>query len=140
MNAKPMVPHREMITEAFRGLGGLGAIGASEAIEAIKLRRDGNPHLQRFNGDPQRINWAYCMVGGGFRSPLEWTCSISPCFSYGRGDTYSASLSEQEFYIQTRPRINCGLVSKTHFNGLEIASLPTVKCARINFYPLEVQR
>ena len=64
MNAKPMVPHREMITEAFRGLGGLGAIGASEAIEAIKLRRDGNPHLQRFNGDPQRINWAYCMVGG----------------------------------------------------------------------------
>ena len=38
-----------------------------------------------------RIAW----LGGGFRSPLEWTCSISPCFSYGRGDGYSASLSAQ---------------------------------------------
>ncbi len=38
-----------------------------------------------------RIAW----LGEGFRSPLEWTCSISPCFSYGRGDGHSASLSAQ---------------------------------------------
>ena len=32
---------------------------------------------------------------GALRSPLQWTLLISPCFSYERGDSYSASLSEQ---------------------------------------------
>jgi len=38
---------------------------------------------------------AYGIVGGALPSPLEWTCSISPCFSSGRGDGYSASLAAQ---------------------------------------------
>ena len=43
----------------------------------------------------QRIR-AYCIVEGALHSPLQWTLPISPCFSYGRGDGYSASLSASE--------------------------------------------
>jgi len=49
--------------------------------------------------------WAYCIVGGGFCSPLQWTLPTSPCFSYGRGNDHSASLSAQWFWTRTRPRI-----------------------------------
>ena len=81
---------------------------------------------KKFNGR-WRVSKGVLQSWGVLRSPLQWTWSISPCFSYGRGDGYSANLSEQWFCIRTRPRINCGLVSKTHWNGL---FPPTVKCAR----------